>query len=619
MDIKIFVACDKDSYVPDNPFLFPIQVGSALSKQRYVNMLHDDVGDNISWKNRSYCELTALYWMWKNQICDYYGLFHYRRYICFDETLKEDEMKLRNIMKDYITDEVLKELNITKEGISNYCKKNDVIVVRQRDVEDIVVRKDIVPLHSIYEEYGMSVNQHIEDLDITLEVIREKFPEYMDIAMSYLNSTKAYDCNMFIMKKELFQSYCEWLFSILFEVEKKIDTKHYSVQQNRVFGYLGERLCGIYISYLKAQGKYRIQELPKVLFKNAKEVSCVKPIKENEVSILLHASKKELPIITVTLESIVRNINSNHYYDFLILHSNLETQDKELLERTYSNENVSLQFIEEEIKFDDVDDATSQIRCLKNILKEFKKVIVINGNLIFNADIFRLYEINIGNNVIGAVKDIVHSGVLNLNLYHRKDYVRNTLGLLEIYDYYQTDLMVVNVNQLMNLETDHVVEGMTTQDYWNIKSKSHVFELSQKWNLVAKWESILLHETRQEIIACAEKELFLDYQESRKTLEVINYDSYQKPWEYVDCDLAEYFWKYARNSVRYELLLTFPKKSLYQESEPVHVIPKTRKQRIAESIIERGISASLILFCCRLYKRLRKKYVIDSKGERRYY
>lgn len=64
-NIKLYVVCHKPSYVPENPYLYPIQVGAALSSQRLDGMLHDDEGDNISDKNKSYCELTAQYWAWK--------------------------------------------------------------------------------------------------------------------------------------------------------------------------------------------------------------------------------------------------------------------------------------------------------------------------------------------------------------------------------------------------------------------------------------------------------------------------------------------------------------------------------------------------------------------------
>ena len=84
-DIKIFVSCHKDSFVPDNPLLYKIQVGTALSKTRLDSALHDDDGDNISNKNKAYCELTAQYWAWKNVQAEYYGFFHYRRYLSFQE------------------------------------------------------------------------------------------------------------------------------------------------------------------------------------------------------------------------------------------------------------------------------------------------------------------------------------------------------------------------------------------------------------------------------------------------------------------------------------------------------------------------------------------------------
>lgn len=72
-DIRIFIACHKPTYVPENPLLYPVQVGSALAKSHFEGMQRDDEGDNISVKNPEYCELTAQYWAWKNVSCDYYG------------------------------------------------------------------------------------------------------------------------------------------------------------------------------------------------------------------------------------------------------------------------------------------------------------------------------------------------------------------------------------------------------------------------------------------------------------------------------------------------------------------------------------------------------------------
>ena len=80
--IKIGVACHKPSELPKNNLFLPIRVGAALASND-LGLQRDDEGDNISKKNPQYCELTAQYWLWKNAKADYYGLCHYRRFLCF--------------------------------------------------------------------------------------------------------------------------------------------------------------------------------------------------------------------------------------------------------------------------------------------------------------------------------------------------------------------------------------------------------------------------------------------------------------------------------------------------------------------------------------------------------
>ena len=62
-------------------------------------------------------------------------------------------------------------------------------------------------------------------------------------------------CNMFIMRKELLDEYCAWLFDILFEVEKRLDISSYSEYDRRVFGFLGERLLDVWVETNKLQYK----------------------------------------------------------------------------------------------------------------------------------------------------------------------------------------------------------------------------------------------------------------------------------------------------------------------------------------------------------------------------
>ena len=85
--MKIFIATQSEiNFINDkNEIYKPIIVGANICKFRYANYISDDIGDNISDKNYKYCELTALYWAWKNlSNDDYVGLAHYRRYFLFN-------------------------------------------------------------------------------------------------------------------------------------------------------------------------------------------------------------------------------------------------------------------------------------------------------------------------------------------------------------------------------------------------------------------------------------------------------------------------------------------------------------------------------------------------------
>lgn len=77
-DIKIIVASHKKYNMPENDMYLPLQVGSRGKED--LGYARDDVGENISSKNQHFCELTGLYWAWKNLENDYIGLVHYRRY-----------------------------------------------------------------------------------------------------------------------------------------------------------------------------------------------------------------------------------------------------------------------------------------------------------------------------------------------------------------------------------------------------------------------------------------------------------------------------------------------------------------------------------------------------------
>lgn len=183
-----------------------IQVGAALTDQVLFE-LRDDVGDNISSKNKQYCELTALYWIWKNDSADYLGISHYRR---------------RFVLSDY-----------------------DVHKIFDKNI-DIVVTVPIVNFATVRKQYEK--DHDIHDWDIMLEAIKTLYPDYYEAADRVQNGNCYYAYNMFIAKKKIFNNYCEWLFNILEYCVSRIGEKE-DVYQNRYAGFLAERLLTIFLVY----------------------------------------------------------------------------------------------------------------------------------------------------------------------------------------------------------------------------------------------------------------------------------------------------------------------------------------------------------------------------------
>lgn len=246
--IRLYICCHKASFVSQHPLLFPIQVGAAFTNKKYEGFIHDDTGDQISLKNSSYCELTAQYWAWKNDNSDFIGFFHYRRYLYPDPLMllpyKIENMPyavlLQHLGYDNFAEYILQYDLIAPIGENMYC--------------------------SVRQHYKTAPFHHIEDLELAVEILLKLHPEYTEAANKYLSGTVCYFGNIYIMRREIFEGYCAWLFQILEEFDGIKDSHTYSAQEKRVDGYLAERLFGIFYTYQKALGVIHMAELPRVHF-----------------------------------------------------------------------------------------------------------------------------------------------------------------------------------------------------------------------------------------------------------------------------------------------------------------------------------------------------------------
>lgn len=242
---KIIVVSHKEYDMPNNNLYLPIFVGS--SKENVRNKYQtDDTGNNISKKNNIYCELTALYWEWKNLNYDFLGISHYRRYFSIK--------RKPNGYEDILNEEQINQI------FMNY----DVIVVKPRRYLTSVRRHYINCIKT-------RKKNHILHLELLKEVLNDIFPKYSHSFDLVMSKHSSHMLNMFIMKKNDFNSYCGWLFSILFELEKRIEKAN--VMYDRIMGALSEFLLDVWlITNNKKVYEAYLYELEKNYLKKVKRV-----------------------------------------------------------------------------------------------------------------------------------------------------------------------------------------------------------------------------------------------------------------------------------------------------------------------------------------------------------
>ena len=214
----IVVACHKPYWKSDDSIYQYVEAGTALHTHPISDMLHDNTGRHISEKNETFCELTALYWAWKNLDSDYLGLCHYRRYFA-GKPFGPRQARI-----------------LAGDDLRSILETTAVVLPRKRR-------------YWIETNYSQYIHAHHEqDLDTTREILERVAPEYLPAFDRSMAQISGHRFNMFIMRKDLADAYCGWLFDILFRLEEKLDISGYDAKDRRVFGYVAERLIDTWLN-----------------------------------------------------------------------------------------------------------------------------------------------------------------------------------------------------------------------------------------------------------------------------------------------------------------------------------------------------------------------------------
>lgn len=229
--MKIYIITHKKYNFPVHEKIYePLLVGADFHDDCFGYCCDNDFEGNISYKNKSFCELTGLWKIYQTPGEGIVGLCHYRRYF-------------------------------TKH--KRFFQKSGIL--KENEISSILSNYDtILPIRGNNEYNGKNAKEFFNEKhdpqiwDICNNIIKEKYPEFIPDFDWFAEQNIGYCYNMFIMKKNLLNEYCKWLFSILFELERRSDISKYNNYNQRMYGFVSERLINVWVHHknLKVKEEY---------------------------------------------------------------------------------------------------------------------------------------------------------------------------------------------------------------------------------------------------------------------------------------------------------------------------------------------------------------------------
>lgn len=559
-EIKIFVTHtpNRKEIMVENPLFYHVAGGSDFQTEALTEgLLADHTGENISCKNKAYCELTTQYWAWKNVDADYYGFCHYRRYFSFAPE-KMPRADCGCLIYPYLNQKTQEILCMDEKKIRQRVENYDFLIAEGIPVRSLWAK-------TVYEHYKKASGLNSEDLELFLRILVKKYPFLRTAAQDYMNGKVFYPCNMFLMRKELFVKYSQMLFKVLEEFERQSDTSVYSREGYRTPGHLGERFAGIFFEYLKRKGGYRLGELQMALIEHT-EAEAQICIRTQEIPVVLSADQQYVPILFTCLKSLTDCTEIRRNYHIYILHTDICTEDMQVIQRELTRSHIQIDFVDAgywtadlQLKAKEhITKETFYRFLIPDLFKDCQKVIYLDSDLIIRRDIAQLYDLPLGESLLAAALDADFIGQYNGANPDTKYYCDKILKLKNPYAYLQAGVLVFNIEKFRQRIHVHELFRMaehrdyrySDQDILNIVCAGRIKQLDMAWNVQMDSKH-----GRYDIIRCAPAVILEEYEQARKNPFIIHYSGDSKPWKNPREDFAKEFWQIARKTPYYEELL----------------------------------------------------------------
>lgn len=613
--IKVFFTYYKPATLIKNEIFIPIHTGRSISnnvdkdgndeESRQVswlieNMIGDNTGDNISYKNLSYCELTAQYWAWKNydKISNpsHIGFMHYRRQLILNEkTIRRFKPDIQEMyaIHNKIDDSYFDNIMFNETHLRELTKKYDLITpyldLKENHIDQFKTLSD-------------SLNLEYKLLDSAVKIIQAENPNMYNSAKNYLNQSTHYGFNIFILKRDLFFQYSEWLFRILELLEKEKNQKARSITNERTIAFVAERLQGIYFYWLITEKGITHKECPLSYIKNTEIKQSINPIYSKKEAIVFNISAQYQKQVAVILASFLKHCSTKDTYDITILTSDINNETKRIISNLTIEGNISIRFfdpqnfISEELpKNSNYPSLVYNKFFLSEIFKSYQYAVFLDSDIIIKDDIAKLTQLDcIKSNPISACRDLSLDYFCELykNL---ENYMKKSVVCTKDYNYINTGIMVINIQLFNSLRikdklikcSKELLDPLTAeQDIFNYALCKHnipIGYIDNRWNVDLHPFSYKNQYPHEHYWPLESYQIFV---ESLKKPAILHFAGPFKPWIDVNHHMAHEFWRHARESPFYENLM-FECRNLNPIRNSVKVMVAVKISRLMNFLLPR--------------------------------
>ena len=370
-----------------------------------------------------------------------------------------------------------------------------------------------------------------------MDIIKERFPDYMKDVRNYLDGSQAYFCNMFVFDRDTFFEYCQWFFSITFELERRRD-----MTGKRLF--VSEWLTGIFITSLIRKGK-KGAFFPTMIAEG-----------KHEIPIVMGADNHYIFPLLISLGSAFRTAGDNTIYvAHLLLSHDFSTENIErihILGEMYPKHKIHIHRMGEGYDFLDmrikhITSATYYRLELPSLLPDVKKCIYIDSDTLVRRDLSEMFRINVDDKLI--------AGVRAAGYYWPYKWVRRTIALLGIPDlsqYVNAGVLIMNLANMRKWEVENAFRRLVPlgyqsqdQDIFNKVCYGKIRIIPPVWNAMTKYH-LLDDSAYAQNIALELAYSLKEWEQARKFPAIIHYADQRKPWHDIDSDYAGLWWEEAR-------------------------------------------------------------------------